>query len=220
LNIKIKIFLLFTIIYAISILSGCSSSSSSIRYSGSPSNSEDNSSPKVRYNDNEAVQSDTDDLPSDEKSIDISSLSKDESIKSSYVREKLLMDVVKYLNTPYEYGGDSKSGIDCSAFTQKVYGDCLSYQLPRTVSEQYDVGTRINSMKNLQFGDLVFFNTSKYKKPGHVGIYLGDDLFAHSSASKGVIVSLLNMEYYLSRYMGARRIKAFSVEDVRNSAER
>ena len=219
-NIKIKIFLLFLIISTISILSGCSSSSSSIRYSGNNSNSEDNNSHQGRYSDNNAVQSDTDDLPADEKSVDISSLTNDESIKSSNVREKLLMDVVKYLNTPYEYGGDSKSGIDCSAFTQKVYGDCLSYQLPRTVSEQYDVGSRVNGMKDLQFGDLIFFNTSKYRKPGHVGIYLGDDLFAHSSASKGVIVSSLNMEYYVSRYMGARRIKNVSAKDVRNSVER
>jgi cell wall-associated NlpC family hydrolase len=220
-KIKIKIFSLFLSIILISIFSGCSSSSNSIRYSENNRNSEAKSSAKEgRYSSDNAVKDDSDDLPADEKSVDISPLTNNESIKNSYVQEKLLMDVIKYLNTPYEYGGNSKSGIDCSAFTQKVYSDCLSYQLPRTVSEQYNVGINVNGINNLQFGDLVFFDTSKYRRPGHVGIYLGDDLFAHASSSKGVIVSSLNMEYYLSRFMGGRRIKNISDLDARNSAER
>ncbi len=191
---------------------GCASSSNSIRYSEHNQETE-NKSPTPRYGENQTTANDTEDLPADEKSIDISSLTNDESLRNSSVREKVLMEVVRYLNTPYVYGGDSKSGIDCSAFTQRIYSDCLSYNLPRTTVEQYSEGTEISRIKNLKFGDLVFFDTRRLTKPGHVGIYLGDGLFAHASSSKGVIVSSIKSDYYLSRFMGARRIESFASKD-------
>jgi cell wall-associated NlpC family hydrolase len=43
---------------------------------------------------------------------------------------------------------------------------------------------------------------------GHVGIFLGDDLFAHASSKKGVTISLLNHSYYKDRFMSSRGIKA------------
>ena len=116
------------------------------------------------------------------------------------------MEVIKYLDTPYKFGGNSESGIDCSAFTKTVFSNTFSMELPRTAKEQYQVGDEIDSKNDLKFGDLVFFNTRKRVKPGHVGIYIGDNLFAHAS-KKGVTVSSLEDNYYSRKFMGGRRIE-------------
>jgi cell wall-associated NlpC family hydrolase len=120
-------------------------------------------------------------------------------------REKILFEAIKFLNTPYKYGGNSQSGIDCSAFTLQVYQNALSVNIPRSAREQFVVGEKI-SKEELQFGDLVFFNTRRASFPGHVGIYLGENQFVHASRSLGVTVSSLENAYYKKRYVGARRI--------------
>ena len=202
------------------IYSGCSASSNSVRYNEKPDKKEEKSS-TVRFtseddnnkNNNTGTSVDNldgEDLPV-EKSIDISSLvNKNDSYKNSEfstVKEKMLMEIIKYLNTPYKFGGNSKNGIDCSAFTQKVYSDCVSISLLRTARDQYNEGTAVDDVDNLKFGDLIFFDTRRNVKPGHVGIYLGDNLFAHASSKQGVTVSSLANEYYSIRFMGGRRIE-------------
>lgn len=120
-------------------------------------------------------------------------------------REKILFESIKFLDTPYKFGGNSQKGIDCSAFTLQVYQNALSVDLPRSAREQFVVGEKI-SKDELQFGDLVFFNTRRASNPGHVGIYLGENQFVHASRSLGVTVSSLENAYYKKRYVGARRI--------------
>ena len=122
-------------------------------------------------------------------------------------KKKFLYELAGYIKVPYKYGGETKSGIDCSAFTQQVYKNSLNVNLPRTAHEQYRIGERINKIDELKFGDLVFFDTSQIHYPGHVGIYLGDKLFVHASVSKGVIVSSLENKYFSDRFIGATRIK-------------
>ena len=77
----------------------------------------------------------------------------------------------------------------------------------RSAKEQFTQGIVIDNKEELKFGDLVFFNTRRRVKPGHVGIYLGDNLFVHASSKNGVIVTPLTHDYYTKRYMGARRIE-------------
>jgi cell wall-associated NlpC family hydrolase len=119
-------------------------------------------------------------------------------------RDRLLIDVVSYLGTPYVYGGNTKEGIDCSGFTARVYESGAKQQLPRSAREQFSVGSPVTK-SNLEFGDLVFFNTTG-RRPSHVGIYIEDDLFAHASVSKGVTLSSLESTYYRKRFVGARRV--------------
>jgi len=121
-------------------------------------------------------------------------------------REKFIMTIIKYLDTPYRYGGNSLKGIDCSAFTLSVYGESMGGKLLRSAREQFTQGEVITSREELGFGDLVFFNTRRGAYPGHVGIYLYGNYFVHASTKKGVIVSSLNESYYDSRYIGGRRI--------------
>jgi hypothetical protein len=119
-------------------------------------------------------------------------------------RDRVLLDVVSFLGSPYAYGGNSKEGIDCSGFTVRVYESAIRKRLPRTTREQYLVGDPVGKGR-LQFGDLVFFNTTG-RIPSHVGIYIEDDLFAHASVTRGVTFSSLESTYYRNRFIGARRV--------------
>jgi cell wall-associated NlpC family hydrolase len=119
-------------------------------------------------------------------------------------RDRVLLDVVSFLGVPYAHGGMSKDGMDCSGFTTYVYQNAAHRSLPRTVDGQYQSGEEVIK-DSLQFGDLVFFNTTG-ESPSHVGIYIEDDLFAHASVSSGVTLSSLESTYYSRRYVGARRV--------------
>ncbi|HEX9656210.1 MAG TPA: C40 family peptidase [Bacteroidota bacterium] len=119
-------------------------------------------------------------------------------------RDNFLLEVVSYLGVPYVYGGSSDKGMDCSGFSSTVYAHAVGKELPRTTTQQYEVGRGVRK-NDLRFGDLVFFNTTG-RNPSHVGVYIEDDLFAHASVSSGVTLSSLESTYYKKRYVGARRV--------------
>ena len=115
----------------------------------------------------------------------------------------LVKNALSLVGVPYVMGGTSRSGFDCSGYTQYVFkGSGIS--LPRTAAEQFRVGSSVNRAQ-LQSGDLVFFSTYA---PGasHVGIYIGGGSFVHASNS-GVRTTSLSDSYYASRYLGARRVR-------------
>ena len=108
------------------------------------------------------------------------------------------------LGIRYRFGGSSYAGIDCSAFVKKVFSS-LSLPLPRTAREQYALGKDVPPGE-LQKGDLLFYHTYA-GFPSHVGIYIGNDLMIHASSEGGrVMISRMNTPYFLSRFIGARRI--------------
>lgn len=204
----VKAFLILAVIIAFSV--GCSSSNT-VRY-GSDSDKPDDSL-AVDLN---LDLSDPSDLPEDEPDIELADVigrygeNNNLDVLSSdngTTKENVLMEIIKYLNTPYKYGGNSKDGIDCSAFTQTIYRNTLSFNLERSARLQYKQGIEISDTEDLKFGDLVFFNTRRRVRPGHVGIYIGDDLFAHASSKKGVTISSLDHSYYKKRFMGGRRME-------------
>ncbi len=128
-------------------------------------------------------------------------------VGSNKKKERFLKEIVGFLNTPYKYGGETRNGIDCSAFTQQVFRNSLNVKIPRTAREQYRTWNVFNDEDELVFGDLIYFNTSKQYFPGHVGIYLDNNLFAHASSTNGVIISSLDNNYYRKRFVGANRVK-------------
>ncbi|MGQ9797773.1 MAG: C40 family peptidase [Ignavibacterium sp.] len=196
---------------------GCSSVSNTVRYGKTTEQSKNEikteTSDTLIIDDNDAITEflDPDDIPEKQSSYDISEIMKklettnNLSAEQTTAREKLIMEIIKYLDTPYKYGGSKLNGIDCSAFTQSVYQNALNINLNRTARDQFTQGKAI-SKDELQFGDLVFFNTRRRVRPGHVGIYIGDGLFAHASSKGGVMISSLDENYYSKRFMGARRI--------------
>lgn len=107
-----------------------------------------------------------------------------------------------FLGVPYVWGGTSPSGFDCSGFVQHVYQH-FGVDLNRTSEAQFGEGMSV-SRDNLQPGDLVFFSTYA---PGasHVGIYVGNNTMIDAS-SNGVSYDDLNLSYWGSRYLGARRV--------------
>ncbi len=109
-----------------------------------------------------------------------------------------------FLGTRYRFGGNTRNGLDCSAFVQKVFRE-LDVALPRSAREQFEIGNEV-SPGDLKKGDLVFFRTYAHY-PSHVGIYLGDNRMIHaSSRDRRVVISKLNSNYYRARFLGAKRI--------------
>ena len=127
------------------------------------------------------------------------------TLSSGISKRKIMEVILNWLGTPYYFGGTTNRGIDCSAFTRQIFYSSAKVLLPRTAREQYQVGIPVKREK-LEFGDLVFFHTRRHTYISHVGIYLGDNLFAHSSSRFGVTVSSLESKYYSSRFIGARRL--------------
>ena len=119
-------------------------------------------------------------------------------------QSKMMREISKYMGVPYSHGGCSMEGMDCSGYTMTVYKNSVDVVLPRSSVEQSRIGTPVDFEK-LKFGDLVFFNTTG-ETVSHVGIYLGDDLFAHASVSLGVTISSLQSAYFSKRYECARRV--------------
>ena len=106
----------------------------------------------------------------------------------------------------YKRGGNTiENGLDCSGFVRLVFKNANEANLPRTAKEMSNEGEAV-SQKDLQPGDLVFFNTLK-KSFSHVGIYLGDNQFIHSPSAGGKVrVDSMNMSYWKKRFNGARRV--------------
>jgi lipoprotein Spr len=116
----------------------------------------------------------------------------------------LLAEIMSLMGVPYAFNGTDTSGFDCSGFTSAVFASSLHRTIPHSSQGQYALGTSVDR-DSLRFGDLVFFAEGG-GEVSHVGIYVGDGLFAHASVSLGVTISLLDSSYYKKRYLGARRL--------------
>ena len=121
---------------------------------------------------------------------------------STSMEHRMQGEIDSWMGTPYVYGGASKSGVDCSAFTQAVFRS-IGIDIPRRASRQSTAAETV-SRNNLRYGDLVFFNTSG-SGISHCGIYLGNGEFVHASSSRGVVRDMLNHPYYSSRYVTGGR---------------
>ena len=128
----------------------------------------------------------------------------------SAIGASVVESAMKYLGTPYAYGGASGKGFDCSGFTMYIYS-LHGYSLPHSATSQWNSSGVYVEKSDLQPGDLVLFNDparNAGKACSHVGIYIGDNQFIHSSSSRsgGVIISSLGENYYSSYYKGAKRV--------------
>lgn len=110
---------------------------------------------------------------------------------------KLYKFIYEWIGTPYRYAGNTQKGIDCSAFTKAIYEKVFNTAIARNSREIFSMVNPL-SKGDLKEGDLVFFKI-KSRSINHIGLYLGDNRFAHASTSRGVVISNLNDPYY-SRY--------------------
>ncbi|MBL7074676.1 C40 family peptidase [candidate division KSB1 bacterium] len=126
------------------------------------------------------------------------------AIDFSEFRQKLDRRIRYYLGTPYQLGGESRAGMDCSGLVKTVFREAVGIDLPRTSKQQYRLGTVI-SKGELKFGDLLFFEMDG-SGLDHVGIYYGKGLFVHASTAEGVILAYFKDDYFQKRFVGIRRI--------------
>lgn len=107
------------------------------------------------------------------------------------------------LGQPYQYGGDSPGGFDCSGLVAYAH-EQAGHNAPRTVALQLDAVERV-PRSELQPGDLVFYELDD--KPAHVGIYAGDNRFIHAPSSGGVVrETRMGRDYWQRRFLAAGRL--------------
>lgn len=118
----------------------------------------------------------------------------------------LVVTAMGFLGVPYRRGGNSMdTGFDCSGFVKAMYEQTLGLVLPRRADQQA-AATRKIERRELQPGDLVFFNTMR-RTFSHVGIYVGDNKFIHSPRPGAQVrVEDMGTTYWDKRFDGARRV--------------
>ncbi|WP_417565807.1 C40 family peptidase [Marinobacter sp.] len=124
------------------------------------------------------------------------------SADQSEKAQKLWKVFERYQGAPYEYGGTSSDGFDCSGFILTAYQEGLGKELPRTTSQMLASGDVVHPGK-IKPGDVVFFRIGG--KEQHAGIYMGGDRFIHASTSTGVTQSSISGYYWQGRLTQARR---------------
>jgi lipoprotein Spr len=87
----------------------------------------------------------------------------------------------------------------------QLYKEIYNKVTPRTSKTLYEAATKISD-KELQVGDLVFFNIDG-RGISHVGVYIGENKFVHASSSKGVVLSLLSENYYKKHFVSFGRLR-------------
>lgn len=115
-----------------------------------------------------------------------------------------------WLGTTYRFGGDSRSGIDCSAFVRRIYREVFRVALPRNTARQVVLGVPLaldleRLDQGLRPGDLLFYVDAD-GIPRHVVVYLGHGEIAHSRSVQGVVIE--SVETIRGRYIAARRLIA------------
>lgn len=120
--------------------------------------------------------------------------------------QEVAVHALALLKSKYRYGGKSpESGLDCSGLVTHVFDSALGIPVEGSAADIAAQGRKIKR-KDLQAGDLVFFNT-RNRPRSHVGIYLGDGQFVHAENSRtGVRISKLTDRYYSARFEEARTI--------------
>ena len=169
------------------------------------------------------AQTKTPPAPADDKPAD-----EQESLAKDYLSQimgvalsatsnmKLFNFVYDWIGTPYRFGGTSRKGIDCSAFTKELYSEVFNMDIERS---SRDIFSMVNPVRreDLKEGDLVFFKIHS-RRISHVGIYLGNNRFAHASI-KGVAIGSLEDPYYKRYfYRGGRMLESFKAELQKDDA--
>ncbi len=114
------------------------------------------------------------------------------------------------LGSPYQWGGTAENGFDCSGLVQYAYAR-HGIRLPRTSRAQSESGTPVPvDLDSLRAGDILTFTAQRGGAVTHVGMYVGDGKFIHSS-STGVKLSRLDSRdpdgaYWIPRWVGVRRL--------------
>ncbi len=125
--------------------------------------------------------------------------------KKQVHNSKLYSFIDDWYGTPYKYSGCTKSGVDCSCFTNICYEKVYGRKIARSANDLFTACDKI-SLSEAKEGDLVFFKIGG-NKITHVGIFLKKKYFVHASTSMGVIVNSLDEAYYKKYFFCAGKMK-------------
>ncbi|MGL5786363.1 MAG: C40 family peptidase [Bacteroidales bacterium] len=123
---------------------------------------------------------------------------------------KLYEESARWLGTPHCSRNRNKDCFDCSGLVAHIYATVYGKSIGRSSNEMLTNYCHKKGKKSLKEGDLVFFNTGnkpKSKQANHVGIYLKEGAFIHTSTSKGVIISNLSEPYYMKTWLSGGKVK-------------
>ena len=122
--------------------------------------------------------------------------------------DDIIETAMRFLGVPYMWGGTSIKNVDCSGLSRSVYF-LNGILLPRNASQQVKVGEEVlPDEEHLQRGDLLFFGTPATAEKGeritHVGIYIGEGMYIHSSQ----VVRINSIDPASARYSGRSPLRA------------
>ncbi len=117
----------------------------------------------------------------------------------------LYMELYKWLGTPHVLRSRGQGGIDCSGLVKIIYRKVYGLELKGS-SQDISRTVKPIDVEELKEGDLVFFRIYHQSRIDHVGIYLGNGRFIHTSSSNGVTISELSAYYYRRRFVKAGRL--------------
>jgi cell wall-associated NlpC family hydrolase len=121
------------------------------------------------------------------------------------VRQRVIWTATSLLGTPYQFGGTTPAGFDCTGYVAYVFRQAAGMDLPRGSVDQVQFGEAITPLA-MQPGDLVYFRIER-EKSLHVGIYIGEGRFVHAPSTNGAVnVQSLALDYWRTRFLGARRV--------------
>lgn len=120
--------------------------------------------------------------------------------------KELIIAIDDWFGTRYKWGGCSKYGVDCSCLVRSIYDDVYGIKLNRTSRGMYYKDLIPIDQEELREGDILCFKI-RSRRISHVGIYLKDNKFVHSSRTRGVMINDLDEPYYKKRLFSCGRVK-------------
>ena len=106
--------------------------------------------------------------------------------------------------TPFVEGGSDRQGADSAGYVVQLHKEVASTAVATTPAEIWTSGKPVG-IAAFEPGDIVFFGDLNSLSPIHVGVYVGDRSFTHSSVGTGVSFASLDDTYWKPRFLGARR---------------
>jgi cell wall-associated NlpC family hydrolase len=119
-------------------------------------------------------------------------------------QRQVLREAFTYMGVPYVWAGNTRAGLDCSAFVKNVFST-VGVALPRHSGDQTRVGRTVTDTGELVAGDRLYFAMKGGSTITHTGIYIGDGYFIHASSNhKCVNVDPL-FKSYVTKLVAIRR---------------
>jgi cell wall-associated NlpC family hydrolase len=129
-----------------------------------------------------------------------------ESAQQQTQAQDIVLYAMALIDTGYRFGGKNPdAGLDCSGMVSYVFDQAVGIKLRGSAADIARRGQPV-PLSQLRPGDLVFFNT-RNKPHSHVGIYVGQNRFAHAPSTGGKVrLDSLKTGWYASRVEEARTV--------------